>query len=91
MGPEAGSEPEVEDCDDHPEGEDVANYEHDEHEVGVDRKLQIAVDDLGEVLEELTCPPDSKREVAEVDQSEDGIRPMSPVTNEEAEDQTQID
>ena len=90
MSPEAGPEPEVEDCDDHSEGEDVPNYQHDEHEVGVDWKLQIAVDDLGEVLEELTCPPDSEREVAEVDQSQDGIGPMSPLTNEDAEDQTQI-
>lgn len=51
LGPDPGSKPEVEDCDDHPEGEDVANYEHDEHEVGMDWKLQIAVDDLREVLE----------------------------------------
>jgi hypothetical protein len=91
LGPEAGPKPEVENCDDHPEGEDVANYEHDEHEVGMDWKLQIAVDDLGEVLEELMCPPESDREVGEVDKSEDEIGPMSPVTYEEAEDKTQID
>ena len=46
LGPEPGSKPEVEDCDDYSESEDVANYEHDEHEVGVDWKLQIAVDYL---------------------------------------------
>jgi hypothetical protein len=80
----------VEDGDDHPESEDVANDKHDEHEVGMDWKLQIAVDDLRDVLEELSCPPESEIEVAEVDQSEDGIGPMSPVTDEEAEDQTQI-
>ena len=90
LGPDQGSKPEVEDCDDDPEGEDVANYEHDEHEVGVDWKLQIAVENLIDVLEELSCPPDSEIEVAEVDQSEDSIRPMSSVTDKEAEDQTQI-
>jgi hypothetical protein len=81
----------VEDGDDHPESEDVANDEHDEHEVGMDWKLQIAVDDLRDVLEEFSCPPESEIEVAEVDQSEDGIWPMSPITDKEAEDQTQID
>jgi hypothetical protein len=31
--PDPGSKPKVEDCDGHPESEDVANYNHDEHEV----------------------------------------------------------